>query len=58
MAAGNHPGEGAALYEAVEAICMDHCQELGVSIPVEKDSMSMEMKWRSNGDDKEVTAPV
>jgi len=56
MAAGNHPGEGAALYEAVEAIGMDHCPKLGVSIPAGKDSMSMKIKWRSNGDDKEVTA--
>jgi len=58
MAAGNHPGEGAALYEAVEAIGMDLCPKLGVSIPVGKDSMSMKMKWKSDGEDKEVTAPV
>ena len=50
--------EGAALYEAVEAIGMDLCPKLGVSIPVGKDSMSMKMKWKSNGEDKEVTAPV
>ena len=39
--AGNHPGEGAALYEAVEAIGMDLCPKLGIRIPVGKDSMSM-----------------
>ncbi|KAF8460614.1 CobB/CobQ-like glutamine amidotransferase domain-containing protein [Kalaharituber pfeilii] len=54
MAAGSHPGEGAALYEAVEAIGMDLCPKLGVSIPVGKDSMSMKMKWG----EKEVTAPI
>ena len=60
MAASSHPGEGAALYEAVEAIGMDLCPRLGISIPVGKDSMSMKMKWT---DDKsklarEVTAPL
>jgi len=54
MAAGNHPGEGAGLYEAVEAIGMELCPELGISIPVGKDSMSMKTKW----DKKEVTAPI
>ena len=54
MSASSHPGEGAALYEAVEAIGMELCPELGISIPVGKDSMSMKTKW----DDKEVTAPL
>ncbi|KAA8894464.1 CobB/CobQ-like glutamine amidotransferase domain-containing protein [Sphaerosporella brunnea] len=58
MAAGGHPGEGAALYEAVEAIGLDMCPKLGVSIPVGKDSMSMKMKWSENGQAKEVTAPI
>ncbi|QEU61897.1 Ade6 [Kluyveromyces lactis] len=54
MSPASHKGEGAKLYEAVQAIGMDLCPELGVSIPVGKDSMSMKMKW----DDKEVTAPL
>ena len=54
MSAANHPGEGAKLYEAVQAIGMELCPDLGISIPVGKDSMSMKMKW----DDKEVTAPL
>jgi len=58
MAAGSHAGEGAALYEAVEAIGMDLCPKLGVSIPVGKDSMSMKMKWNENRTVKEVTAPI
>jgi len=58
MAASSHPGEGAALYEAVEAIGMDLCPKLGISIPVGKDSMSMKMKWTDNEGQKEVTAPL
>jgi len=54
MAATNVPGEGAALYEAVEAIGMELCPRLGVSIPVGKDSMSMKATWG----DKTVTSPV
>jgi phosphoribosylformylglycinamidine synthase len=59
MAASSHPGEGAALYEAVEAIGMQLCPALGISIPVGKDSMSMKMKWKdSSSASKEVTAPL
>ncbi|KAI9676030.1 MAG: hypothetical protein M1817_000773 [Caeruleum heppii] len=60
MSAINHPGEGAALYEAVEAIGMELCPDLGISIPVGKDSMSMKMRWTDKADDKprEVTAPL
>jgi len=60
MAASGHPGEGAALYEAVEAIGMELCPKLGISIPVGKDSMSMKMRWRDQEtqEDKEVTAPL
>ena len=60
MSASSHPGEGAAIYEAVEAIGMELCPKLDISIPVGKDSMSMKMKWQnqSSGDTKEVTAPL
>lgn len=60
MAASSHPGEGAALYEAVEAIGMELCPELGISIPVGKDSMSMKMGWKDQDtqEQKEVTAPL
>ncbi|KAK8209150.1 phosphoribosylformylglycinamidine synthase [Zalaria obscura] len=60
MAASSHPGEGAALYEAVEAIGMEMCPQLGISIPVGKDSMSMKMKWKDqkSNKDQEVTAPL
>ncbi|KAK9376070.1 CobB/CobQ-like glutamine amidotransferase domain-containing protein [Lipomyces chichibuensis] len=63
MAAPAHDGEGAALYEAVQAVGLEMCPELGISIPVGKDSMSMKMKWEEdNGgktkETKEVTAPM
>lgn len=60
MSASSHPGEAAALYEAVEAIGMDLCPKLGISIPVGKDSMSMKMKWKDqeSNEAKEVTAPM
>lgn len=59
MAAVNHPGEGAALFEAVQAIGMELCPELKVSIPVGKDSTSMKASWKDeSGELKSVTAPV
>ncbi|SMN18674.1 similar to Saccharomyces cerevisiae YGR061C ADE6 Formylglycinamidine-ribonucleotide (FGAM)-synthetase, catalyzes a step in the 'de novo' purine nucleotide biosynthetic pathway [Maudiozyma saulgeensis] len=54
MSPAAHKGEGSKLYEAVQALGMDLCPDLGIAIPVGKDSMSMKMKW----DDKEVTAPL
>jgi phosphoribosylformylglycinamidine synthase len=60
MSAASHPGEGAAIYEAVEALGMDLCPKLGIAIPVGKDSMSMKMKWqdKASNKSKEVTAPL
>ncbi|KAJ2442886.1 phosphoribosylformylglycinamidine synthase [Coemansia sp. RSA 2424] len=60
MAAAGHAGEGARLYGAVRALS-EMCQALGVSVPVGKDSMSMQMRWAANGSEattKVVTAPV
>ena len=60
MSASSHLGEGAAIYEAVEAIGMKLCPKLKISIPVGKDSMSMKMKWKDQktSETKEVTAPL
>ncbi|KAK7947892.1 phosphoribosylformylglycinamidin [Apiospora aurea] len=58
MSAVKEPGEGAALFEAVEAIGMHMCPQLGVSIPVGKDSMSMKASWKDDGGNKSVTAPM
>ncbi|GJN90915.1 hypothetical protein Rhopal_003929-T1 [Rhodotorula paludigena] len=59
MCAASYGNEGAALYEAVQAIGMDLCPALGVSIPVGKDSMSMSMGWNNEqGARTTVTAPL
>ena len=58
MCAASKEGEGAALYEAVEAIGMELCPALGVGIPVGKDSMSMSMKWKEGQEQKEVSSPL
>lgn len=60
MCAAGKEGEGAKLYEAVQAIGEDLCPKLGMGIPVGKDSMSMSMKWvdRESGEKKDVTAPL
>lgn len=42
MRSAKNPGGKAALYEAVEALSI-HSQELGINIPVGKDSMSMKV---------------
>ena len=58
MCAASHGDEGALLYEAVQAVGMDLCPKLGVSIPVGKDSMSMAMRWSDKEGQKQVTAPL
>ncbi len=58
MAPAGHPGEDAALYDTVRAVGMDLCPQLGISIPVGKDSMSMKTVWEDKGQKKEVTAPL
>ena len=60
MAAAGHPGEDAALYDAVRA-CSDTAVALGISIPVGKDSMSMRTVWPGDddvGDVRVVVSPV
>jgi len=58
MAAAGHPGEDAALFDAVHAIGMELCPALGVSIPVGKDSLSMKVAWNDAGEDRSVVSPV
>lgn len=58
MSAPNFEGQGSHLYEAVQALGLHLCPELGVSIPVGKDSMSMAMKWTSDGQQRQVVAPL
>lgn len=58
MSAAGHPGEDEKLYRTVEAVGMELCPELGITIPVGKDSMSMRTTWADRGEDKAVTAPM
>nr|WP_298165690.1 phosphoribosylformylglycinamidine synthase [uncultured Pseudomonas sp.] len=58
MAAAGHPGEDARLYETVKAVGMQLCPELGICIPVGKDSMSMKTRWQEEGAEKSVTSPL
>ena len=58
MAPAGHAGEDAALFETVKAVGMELCPQLGVSIPVGKDSMSMKTVWNDDGQNKSVTSPI
>ena len=58
MAAAGQPGEDAALYDTVRAVAMELCPELGIAIPVGKDSMSMKTTWTMNGTANSVVAPL
>lgn len=58
MAAAGYGSEDAKLYQAVEAVS-ELCQQLGVSIPVGKDSLSMKAVWQEAGNNSKcVVAPV
>ncbi len=58
MAAAGHPGEDAALFDTVRAVAMELCPQLGISIPVGKDSLSMKTTWADGDVHKEVVAPL
>ena len=57
MAACGDPAEDADLFDAVKAAA-DVCIELGLSIPVGKDSLSMRTEWTQDAQPKAVIAPV
>ena len=59
MAPCGEEGEDAILYDTVEEVGLKFCPELGVSIPVGKDSCSMHTTWQdSRGDTKRQVAPL
>jgi len=58
MCAAGHPGEDEKLYRTVEAVGMELCPALGITIPVGKDSMSMRTAWDDNGEEKSITSPL
>ncbi len=58
MCAAGHAGEDEKLYRTVEAVGMELCPALGLTIPVGKDSMSMRTTWQDKGRERAVTAPL
>ena len=59
MCACGEEGEDAALFDTVRAVGIDLCPQLGVSIPVGKDSLSMRTTWRdSSGKHHKMSAPL
>jgi|TARA_B110000305_G_scaffold242214_1_gene321389 phosphoribosylformylglycinamidine synthase len=58
MCAAGTDGEDERLYSAVSAIGGTFCPELGVCIPVGKDSMSMKTRWSDGQGTHEVISPM
>jgi phosphoribosylformylglycinamidine synthase len=58
MAAAGHPGEDANLFDTVKAVGDELCRDLGVAIPVGKDSMSLRASWQEGDAEYQVVAPV
>jgi phosphoribosylformylglycinamidine synthase len=58
MAAAGHLGEDAALFDTVKTIGMELCPELGIAIPVGKDSLSMKTVWKDGQQEKTMTSPL
>ncbi|NOX67604.1 MAG: phosphoribosylformylglycinamidine synthase [Gammaproteobacteria bacterium] len=58
MAAAGHPGEDANLFDTVKAVGLELCRELGIAIPVGKDSLSMRARWDDDKGERQVVAPV
>jgi phosphoribosylformylglycinamidine synthase len=58
MAAAGHPGEDANLFDTVKAVADELCRDLGVAIPVGKDSLSLSARWEDGAESYQVVAPV
>jgi len=58
MAAAGQPGEDARLYDAVRAVGLELCPELGIAVPVGKDSLSMRTVWQQDGEPRAISAPL
>ena len=58
MAAAGYQQEDQHLFDSVKAVGEKFCPDLGLTIPVGKDSLSMRTTWKNDGQDKSVTAPV
>lgn len=58
MAANGFKQEDRNLYDTVKAVGEDFCPELGLTIPVGKDSLNMRTTWSDKGIEKSVTSPL
>ncbi len=58
MAAAGHADDDYVLFEMVHAVGEELAPELGVAIPVGKDSLSMRTVWSEAGRQRSVAAPV
>jgi phosphoribosylformylglycinamidine synthase len=58
MAAAGHPGEDANLFDTVKAVSHEMCRDLGIAIPVGKDSLSLRTRWQDDDGEYQVVAPV
>ncbi len=58
MAAAGHGGEDARLFDAVKAVGMELCPQIDLSIPVGKDSLSMQAQWTADGVAQKSVSPV
>lgn len=57
MAACGAAGQDAALFDTVSAVST-LCQQVGLSIPVGKDSLSMQTSWTESDEKRQVISPV
>ncbi len=58
MAAAGEPGQDSTLFDTVRAVGLELCPQLGIAIPVGKDSLSMQTRWQEGGEQRKVTSPV
>jgi len=54
----DYQDENARLYDAIEAISLEFCPALGLTIPISQDALSMQTCWNENTEEKQVTAPL
>ncbi len=58
MAAAGEPGQDGSLFDTVQAIGMELCPDLGIAIPVGKDSLSLKTVWQDETGERRMLAPV
>jgi len=58
MAAAGSKGADAELFATAQALALELCPNLGIAIPVGKDSLSMQTVWEQTGQQQNMTAPL